>query len=145
MRRRSSSLFGPTVYIGSIRRRAFLTPQREVRRRYICRGSARRPVRIPAASWRAGNVNPRFAPWSFGRSRGQRVAVAGSAGVVSANARMLRTQHNVASAGMPACIYTCPRDAAGQLLWPGGQRVRRPAVGRKRMCFSCHGHGDAGP
>jgi predicted CXXCH cytochrome family protein len=50
------------------------------------------------------------------------------------------TAHNVATAGMPVCIYChIPRDAAGQLLWPGGEPdPEGKLAGQKRLCFSCH-------
>lgn len=51
-----------------------------------------------------------------------------------------QTKHDVSSAGVPACIYChIPRDAAGQLLWPGGLTNQDgPLSGEKRICFSCH-------
>lgn len=50
------------------------------------------------------------------------------------------TKHDVSSRGIPVCIYChIPRDAAGQLLWPGGQTNQDgPLAGEKRVCFSCH-------
>ena len=64
----------------------------------------------------------------------------GAVGVLSEHKDVAGTQHNVASAGVPVCIYChIPRDAAGQLLWPGGQPdPDGPLSGEKRMCFSCH-------
>lgn len=69
------------------------------------------------------------------------IAVRGGAGVVlSEHKDVADTQHNVASAGVPACIYChIPRDAAGQLLWTAGEPdPDGPLAGEKRMCFSCH-------
>jgi predicted CXXCH cytochrome family protein len=50
------------------------------------------------------------------------------------------TAHNVATAGSPVCVYChIPRDASGQLLWPGGQpNIDSDFAGLKRLCFSCH-------
>lgn len=51
------------------------------------------------------------------------------------------TVHDVATPGTPACVYChVPRDAAGQLLWPGGQpnTTSGALAGEKRLCFSCH-------
>lgn len=49
------------------------------------------------------------------------------------------TKHDVATPGTPACVYChVPRDAAGQLLWPGGQPDGGVLAGEKRLCFSCH-------
>jgi predicted CXXCH cytochrome family protein len=68
-------------------------------------------------------------------------AVGGGARVVLGEHKdVADTQHNVASPGTPPCVYChVPRDAAGQLLWPGGQPdADGPLSGEKRMCFSCH-------
>ena len=64
----------------------------------------------------------------------------GSSVVLSEHKDVADTQHNVASPGVPACIYChIPRDAAGQLLWPRGQPDADGLLsGQKRVCFSCH-------
>jgi predicted CXXCH cytochrome family protein len=64
----------------------------------------------------------------------------GGPAVLSERKDVADTPHNVASDGVPACIYChVPRDAAGQLLWPGGQPdTEGPLSGQKRLCFSCH-------
>ena len=64
----------------------------------------------------------------------------GSDVALSEHKDVASTNHNVATAGAPACIYChVPRDAAGQLLWPNGQpNVTSDFAGLKRLCFSCH-------
>jgi predicted CXXCH cytochrome family protein len=68
------------------------------------------------------------------------VITGGPQAVLSEHKDVADTQHNVASPGVPACVYChVPRDAAGQLLWPGGQPDKDgPLSGLKRLCFSCH-------
>jgi predicted CXXCH cytochrome family protein len=64
----------------------------------------------------------------------------GSAVVLGERKDVADTEHNVASPDVPACVYChIPRDAAGQLLWPGGEPdTDGPLSGQKRLCFSCH-------
>lgn len=65
---------------------------------------------------------------------------AGANSVLGENKDVAGTKHDVATIGTPACVYChVPRDAAGQLLWPGGEpNPDRALAGEKRMCFSCH-------
>jgi len=69
------------------------------------------------------------------------VVLLGRAGAaLSEHKDVAGTKHDVASAGTPACVYChVPRDAAGQLLWPGGEPdPDGNLAGQKRLCFSCH-------
>jgi predicted CXXCH cytochrome family protein len=67
-------------------------------------------------------------------------AAAGSGLVFGERKDVADTEHDVATPGVPACVYChVPRDAAGQLLWPGGvPDADGPLAGQKRLCFSCH-------
>ena len=68
------------------------------------------------------------------------VIMLGAGVVLSEQKDVAGTKHDVATLGTPACVYChVPRDAAGQLLWPGGQPSTSGVMaGQKRLCFSCH-------
>ena len=68
------------------------------------------------------------------------LALGGAHQVLGEHKDVAGGKHDVATGGTPACIYChVPRDAAGQLLWPGGEPDPNGALaGQKRLCFSCH-------
>lgn len=68
------------------------------------------------------------------------LALGGARQVLGEHKDVAGSKHDVATAGTPACINChVPRDAAGQLLWPGGEPDPNGALaGQKRLCFSCH-------
>ena len=77
---------------------------------------------------------------ALGAIIGASLLAGGAASVLGESKDVAGTKHDVATLGTPACIYChVPRDAAGQLLWPGGlPNPEGPLAGEKRMCFSCH-------
>jgi predicted CXXCH cytochrome family protein len=68
------------------------------------------------------------------------VLFAGVNGALGEHKDVAGSKHDVATIGTPACVYChVPRDAAGQLLWPGAEPNPDGALaGQKRLCFSCH-------